>query len=298
MATEAMGLAGSGADACMAGEFTEASRHLKAAAGVMKYLAEDQLPKWLSRGVNVDEKTMPAEASAGICDAFHILFLAIGQQMVVANVVAKHGTPNYMLLAKLCLGTSEHLEQFASKMRTKASVQKQLMDPSFFSLVAFQIAFQRSLSMYFQARGVWDTHEHYGLAISMLSEATVLLRTRESMTSRGIPDVDSSKTKLKALSKDLTDLRNHMQILLRSWETDNSTVYFESVPQSVPDDQRIKKGIMMLKPDPYTLIEPEPLPLSLPEHGNSSMSAEEKPPVTHERSDSDLARDLDKMWNK
>jgi len=89
-----------------------------------------------------------------------------------------------------------------------------------------QITLQKSLTYYFQARSIWDQGD-YGLAIALLSEATVFLRTEDSSSSkRGMPDVAKIPA-LSALVGDLNHLRSHMGMLLREWEKDNSNVFFE-----------------------------------------------------------------------
>lgn len=287
---EGMGLAGDACDESTNGNFAAASRGFKQAAGVMQFLAEDQLPKWIARGSNVEDNSLPSEATVGVCDAFKALFLAVAQQMAVATVLVKPGTPNWGLLAKLCLGVAEQLELFTSNMRSKASSQMPKIDPNFFTLVTFQVNIQRGLSLYFQSRGIWDSNAGYGLAICLLNEATTYLRTRDSATSRGLPDIGPNSS-LRALSADVTDMRGHMRLLLKSWEKDNSLVYFDKVPQSIPESEKVKNGIMMMKPEPYELKDVEPVPLSLPTSNSTA------PPPGQEISDEELARQLQSELN-
>ena len=47
IACEALSNAAIGCEKCATGDFSSASRHFKATAGVLKFLAEDQLPKWV-----------------------------------------------------------------------------------------------------------------------------------------------------------------------------------------------------------------------------------------------------------
>jgi hypothetical protein len=127
----------------------------------------------------------------------------------------------------------------------------------------------------------------YGLAIATLSEATVLLKTRSDSGAPGLPEL--SKTSLVALQKDVKDLQAHMGHLLKTWEDDNTNVYFEGVPKSVPLAQKLQKGIQLSKIEPYELDTVEPLPLSLVDKKTS--------PPGHKRSDSDLARELHEKLN-
>lgn len=281
-AGEALGHAASATESSVAGEFAAASRAYAAAAGIFDFLAEDQLPKWIAKGSAVDEKKLPAECHPGTAKALRTLFMANGQQMAVATVLIKPGKPNYGLLAKLCLGIVEQLEEFVSLMRREAFDQMGRMDSDFFTLIALQINVQKSLTLYFQARQLWEQDAH-GTAIALLSESTVALRDRPHSAAEGVPDVRKTAS-LCALAPDLKDLRGHMALLLRSWEKDNSSVFFEAVPQRVPAEQKLREGLQMKKKTDYQLEEAEPVLLALPEGAL-------------QRSDSDLARELQERLN-
>lgn len=316
---EGMGRAGSATENSIAGDFAAASRDYAAASGVFAFLANDQLPKWIAKGSKVDEDSLPLECSVNVTKALQTLFAANGQQMAIATVLIKKGVPNYSLLAKLCLGVHEQLDSFVGSMRKDAFALMERMEEAFFTLMAFQIPLHKSLSLYFQARSEWDKM-NYGIAIALLSEATVTIRTRATDASPGVPDVAKIKA-LKPLHSDLEDLREHMQKLLTHWETDNSKVYFENVPQVVPAESKLQEGLKMSKTEPYNLEDVDPLLLILPEENDSSRAASSLPPPPGpppptaewtpmpppgpppgsppriERSDSDLARELQRQWN-
>lgn len=267
----------------VAGDFAAASRGYAAAAGIFDNLAQEHLPKWISKGSNVDEDSLPLECQPEIAAALKTLFMANGQQMAVATLLMKEGKPNEGLVAKLCLGIAELLEDFVSQTRRAGADVLARMDTDFFGLIALEVAVQKSLSLYFQARMLW-TDQRHGLAIGMLSEAGVALRQRESAGAEGVPDISKS-TALRPLMDDLKDLRSHMALLLRSWEKDNSSVYFESVPQRVPASEKIQEGIQMKKMAPFELKEAEPVLLALPKD------------KMMKRTDSDLARELQARLN-
>lgn len=276
---EGLGYALGATEKSIAGDFAAANRDYASAAGIFDFLAEEHLPKWIAKGSNVDESKLPAECHPPMAKALKILFMANGQQMAIATALMKEGTPNYGLVAKLCLGVSEQLEEFVSIVRREAPIQTSRLDPNFLTLVTLQINVHKSLTLYFQSRSCWD-QDDYGIAIALLSEATVALRQREHAAAHGIPDVKTIPA-LAPLANDLKDLRSHMALLLRSWEKDNSSVYFTGVPQRVPADKKLKEGIQMKRTTEYKLQEAEPYLLSLSEKAMK-------------RSDSDLARELQK----
>lgn len=288
---EGMGRAGKACEDSTAGDFASASRELKQAAGIMAFLAEDQLPQWIARGSNIEEKDLPSEASVGVCDSLKTLFLGIGQQMAVATVLVKSGTPNYTLLAKLSLGIAEYMDLFLNTLRSEASLQMSRIDPNFFSLLSFQVNLHRGLSVYFLSRSTW-AEKDYGIAISMLKEATSYLRTRDSPASaKGLPPLDA-KSSLKSLKDDVNELRSHMGDLLKAYENDNSKVYFDKVPPTVPEEKRLPCGIMMMKAEEYKLEEVEPAPLQIGSSGGVG-----KPPTPAEDADRALARQLQEQMD-
>lgn len=280
--SEALGQAVSATEKSVKGDFAAASRDYAAAAGIFDFLATDHLPKWIAKGSSVDNDKLPAECHVPVAKALAILFMANGQQMAVATLLMKEGQPNFGLLGKLCLGIAEQLEEFVALLRREASTQMSRMDNNFFTLITLQINVQKSLTLYFQGRALWESGE-YGLAIAMLSEATVALRQRENAVSIGVPDVNQTPA-LKPLADDLKDIRGHMALLLRSWEKDNSNCYFTSVPRQVPASKKLREGIQMRKKTDYKLHEAEPVLLSLPDHALK-------------RSDSDLAREMQQRLN-
>jgi hypothetical protein len=280
--TEGLGRAASATENSIAGDFAAASRDYAAAAGIFDFLAQDHLPKWIAKGSKVSQDDLPSECHAPLAKALKTLFMANGQQMAVATVLIKPGKPNYGLLAKLCLGITEQLEDFINMLRKDAFPQMSRMDPDFFTLITFQINIQRSLSLYFQARSLWEKDDH-GIAVAILSESTVAARTRESTASDGVPDVTRTPA-LYPLQDDLKDMRSHMATLLHSWEKDNSQVFFESVPQHVPAGKKLQEGLCMKRSEAYKLEEAEPVLLVLPEGAL-------------QRSDSDLARELQERFN-
>jgi BRO1-like domain len=280
--SEGLGYAVGATEKSISGDFAAANRDYAAAAGIFDSLAEDHLPKWIAKGSNVDESRLPSECHPSMAKALKVLFMANGQQMAIATTLMKLGVPNYGLVAKLCMGVSEQLEEFIGITRREASLQLTRLDPNFLTLVTLQINVHKSLALYFHSRSAWELDD-YGVAIALLSEATVALRQRDHAAAHGIPDVKTIPA-LSSLAGDLKDLRGHMALLLRSWEKDNSSVYFTGVPQQVPVEKKLKEGIQMKKVIDYKLQEAEPYLLTLSEH-------------EMKRSDSELARELQRRLN-
>jgi hypothetical protein len=279
---EGLGRAAAATENSIAGEFAAANRDYAAAAGVFEFLQADHLPKWISKGSSVEADKLPAECHAATAKALKMLFQANGQQMAVASVLVKPGKPNYGLLAKLCLGIAELLEEFTSFLRREAFSSQSRMDKDFFTLVTFQMGIHKGLTLYFQGRDLWEKTE-YGLAIALLSESTVTLRTREAVGSAGLPDIARTPA-LKALTPDLQELRKHLTTVLREWEKDNSSCFFNAVPQSVPAGKKLQEGLQMNRIEAYSLEDAEPYLLVIPEG-------------SLQRSDSDLARELQERLN-
>jgi|EP00979_Chaetoceros_neogracilis_P018203 hypothetical protein len=291
VATQGMAVAGVGTDECTGGDFAGASRNFKKASGIFEFLGETQLPLWQVKGGKMFDDALPAETKIGVCQAFKVLFLGIAQQMAVATVLMKEGTPNWSLLAKLSLGISEMFEEYVLIMRNKAATTKSRMDPEFFTLMTFQIEVQKSLSLYFHARHYWEKELDYGLAIAMLNKALSMMRVRDTPTGRGLPEI-KAKSPLKAVEKDLNDVKKHMQKVLHAWEKDNSGIYYDSVPLKLPAEKKLAQGVRMMKPEPYELAVVEPVALILPggdNDGTSDASAVD--------SDYELAKQLQDQLN-
>lgn len=297
LASHALGTAGMACDESVEGNFAAAGRGFKKAAGVMRYLAENQLPQWIAKGSanSTKEDSMPSETNVGVCSAMSTFFLAVAQQMAVATVLIKPGTPNWSLLAKLTLGVAEQMEDFIKNLRAESATHMTRIDPGFLTLVTFQTnLYREALCPYFLARATWDLHDEYGLAIAMLNEARQGLKTRDSAVSKGLPELGS--TALRTLEKDLVEFRQHVQTLLTSWESDNSRVYFTRVPTTVPEDRKIAKGVHMMKPDDYALAEAQLVHLGpLVETGTDAAAASA---ASTEDSDEALARAMQERLNR
>lgn len=290
LCTEAIATAGIGSDECTAGDFGAACKEYRKAAGMMDHLATVQLPQWMSKQ-GVQDDALPGEARIGTCEAFKFLYLGIAQQMAVATVLAKKGkTPNWSMLSKLGLGIAEQFEQFVSTIKTKEPLVKSRIDVNFFTLMTFQIQLQKSLSFYYHARYYWEEERDFGLAIAMMSKAIDMLKTRDTPTGRGLPEIRKGSP-LVAVEKDLNQVKNHMNTILRDWEKDNSKIYFEKVPLKLPVDKVLSQGTLLMKIEEYQLDVVDPLPLILPESASTRIQASEI------ESDAELARKLQEQLN-
>jgi len=258
LACNVMANAGLAYDSCTANDFTAASRNFKKAASILEYLAEDQLPRWVVAG-GISDLQLPSEATIGICDGFKTYFLALGQQMAIATLLAKSDTPNYTLVSKLCLGTAELLEQCMAIIKSRASNQMPRIDPNFLSLVTFQTSMQRSLSSFFLARSFWEA-EDYGIAIALLKEAM-----------SGLQKLPLLGSAYRSSKQDMAEVKDNMKKVMDSWEYDNSRIYFESEPRVIPPDKRLSKGMVMMKTDTFSLPNVEPFTLGIPVQSSTSL---------------------------
>lgn len=288
IATYGIATAGVGTDECTAGDFAAASRNFKKASGVFEFLGNTQLPSWQAKSSKALQEALPAECRIGVCQAFQVLFLGIAQQMAVATVLMKEGTPNWSLLSKLSLGISEMFEEFVTLMRNRAPDVKTLIDPEFFVLMTTQIELQKSFSLYFHARHYWENELDYGLGIAMMNKALSGMRFRETPTGAGLPPI-SKKSPLKSIEKDMNYVKAHVQKVLSSWEKDNSSIYFVKVPLTVPADKKLAQGVRMMKPELYELPDVEPVALILPEGDDIPQHTED--------SDYELAKALQEQLN-
>ena len=263
LATYALSESNVGCNSCIDGDFANASRQFARTAGLFHHLGDDMLPNWMANSKQHAEmeKESLAETRVGVCVAFSFLFQAMAQQMAVATVLVKPGVPNYALVGKLCLGIAEDLDSFVSTLRSKSPVHMSRMDPSFLTLITFTINVQKAISLYFLARSLWVASEH-GVAIAALSEATVAMRTRSSPTGRGLPEIEPTGP-LQSLVGEINGFRLHMNALLKAWEKDNSLVFFDKVPPSVPANKALK-AIQLKKLEVYELENRDPLPLGTP----------------------------------
>lgn len=258
----------------------------------MDFLAVTQLPQWMSNK-GVADNNIPAEAQIGSCEAFAVLFLGIAQQMFVGTLLNKGGTPAWSLLAKLTLGISEYLEEYVQIMRSKAPKIKTKIDENFFVLMTFQIELQKGVSMYCHSRHYWEVEKDFGLAIAMLNQAKRSLRIRDNPTGRGLPEIKRGSP-LMAVEKDLADYKQHMDVLLNAWESDNSKIYFEKVPLTLPAEKKLREGLRHMKADGYELEQVDPIPLTMPKK-----SMFKKGPAHNATIESDeaLARQLQEQLN-
>merc|ERR1712176_632704 len=156
-----------------------------------------------------------------------------------------------MLVAKLCYGTADLMEQFMTTLKSRANLQMVRIDPNLFTIVTFQISLQRLLSSYFLSRAYWDQAE-YGIALKLINDAIA-----------GLKNLPALPYGFKNIKTDLSDLKE--------WEYDNQVIYFATMPTTLPEDKRLTKGITMTKNTPYSLPKVEPFTLFVPVKESTSI---------------------------
>uniref|UniRef100_A0A7S1BDU4 BRO1 domain-containing protein n=1 Tax=Corethron hystrix TaxID=216773 RepID=A0A7S1BDU4_9STRA len=262
IATCSLASAGAASEEAVAGRFPAAAKLFNAAAGAQTCLHEDLLPQWITLGSETEVSQLPSEVAGPVAEAFRGLYLAHAQQMAVATALTKGASPaNYSLLAKLCRGLKEEMQGFVEAMRSHAAAQYSKMNPSLTVFITFQMGIYESMMHYFWARLMWSK-DKYGLAIAILHKAAAWAETRKYASAAvGIPDPADRSSPVKAVEKDILDYRGHLRSLLDEWEKDNRTVYFDSVPNSVKEEDLVTKGVVIKKPEAFVLESPEPVQL-------------------------------------
>ena len=171
--------------------------------------------------------------------------------------------------------------------------------------LTFQINLQKGMCSYFLARSVWDkgVDGTYGIAIAMLHAAQKVMATRDGISSPGIPPIDSGSA-LRNIVGDLNDMRAHIAKLTAAWVKDNDSIYFNKIPERVPEDRKLAAGSKIINPTAFNMSEDvEPVKLGAPDQktaGQGDLPAPTAPPpptAPIQRSDSDLARELQEKLN-
>jgi len=239
-------------------DYVKASREYKAAAATFHSLAQHHLPEWTAKcpSNNTSDDTLPVECSIPAAEALAQIYRTNAQQMAIATVLTKPDQPNYGLLAKLSWGVADEMEKCVNRLRAKQSGEiASRMDAGIFDFVNFQIGFQKSLSMYFQARNQWNTKGEHGIAIALLKRSWQELKAvKQLRTAVG-----------KAHIPDIADFQKHIEQLLALYEGENNTIYFSTVPNTAMVLQQFEEGVLMGKMEDYIMETVDPLPLILPE---------------------------------
>mmetsp|Transcript_2757 Transcript_2757/g.5049 ORF Transcript_2757/g.5049 Transcript_2757/m.5049 type:complete len:449 (+) Transcript_2757:42-1388(+) len=292
-----------GCSSSQTGDFASSVTNFKKAASIMDYMHTKHLPQWVSLGSSTSEGDLPIECTSGGCAGFSRVFLAHAQQMAIAKAL-QGDTINFGLVAKLCKGVQGEIDEFVKMLRKDAAVHYCRLPPPYLKYIAFQIALQEALTMYFNARATWNKGSEFGLALAMMYDARSMLEVRASVTSRGIPeDIENSNSALYVLRGELVNFRSHVDKIVEGWKRDVDTVYFDKIPNTVPVASVLKKGMVMMKVEPWShssLGDPEPVPLSVQAPAPPGGEDYSAPPPTApgiERTDSDLARELQAKLN-
>ena len=130
---------------------------------------------------------------------------------------------------------------------------------------------------------------------------------RTSITSVGMPEI-GKESSLRNIVGDLEDLRKHIRALTQAWESDNGSIYYSKVPTSVPEDRRVTKGARIIDETPFAFDDSnvEPVKLGEPDEKTAGRGNVRPPPTAPptappppplQRSDSDLARELQSKLN-
>jgi hypothetical protein len=328
--TISVAAAGAACANSLRGDFVEACNNFKKAASVMAYMHSQHLPQWVALGSSTSEADLPAECVRNVAVGFEKVFLAHAQQMAVAKALqASSDKINMALMAKLTKGVAETLDAFVSQLRANAGMHFCRLPGPYLSYITFQGMLQDAVSVYFQARKEWAGGENRGIAVAMMGQCRKSLEVRDTVTSKGIPEaINSSSSPLHVLKPTLDEFKKHVDGIIASWLKDVNTVYFEKVPAAVPVSSLLNKGMLMMKVEPWSggdTSDVVPVTLALKDEnagggggggggggtesvrgiieqtemaGRAGATAPSAPPAEMKRSDSDLAREMQEMWNK
>mmetsp|Transcript_12297 Transcript_12297/g.18421 ORF Transcript_12297/g.18421 Transcript_12297/m.18421 type:complete len:403 (+) Transcript_12297:32-1240(+) len=215
--------------------FMNAASELKKAAGTFLHAANVELPKWI---VETTQKEVFPETSSSVCEGLATFCLAEAQQMAIAKALTKDkATPN-SLLAKLCVGVAKLMDTSDTIFRNKGQKDYSKIGMPFLAHISLQSSLHRAMADSFLAADAWIKSQ-YGLAIAHQKRAIVIFNKLP------VPYNTS-------INFDLQNVRVESLSILESYEKDNSSIYFETIPEPNP----LPDGLIMFKPEPYILDEP------------------------------------------
>ena len=173
------------------------------------------------------------------------------------------------------LGVRDYFNSFVSTLRADASIHYCRLAKEFLTYVAFQINIQSAFAVYFHSISIWRNAEKSGkdcargLALRMMYDVQNMFRYRDSIASKGLPDISAdSLGNLFPLVQDVNAIRLHLIEVAEAWKRDIDTIYFEKVPNETPASEMLQVGVQMVKLDTQSPWEPdfglqEPVPLAL-----------------------------------
>lgn len=242
MAAQAMAHANNWFNMVTAGpeRYNSGAEELCRAAGVMIQLSKEELPRWI--GKTADGERLP-EAIEGIVEGLSIVCLAQAQQLAVAKAIESGRTPPG-LIAKLCFGVTQLMDQGLSVLRTKGSVVFAKLDRPLLVHMALMQQVFKAVGLQHMAALHWSKDE-YGTAIAFSRKAQAALAPRASDTSEGVPPAAALGN---MLAMDISALRDQATATLNAYEKDNRTIYYCPVPATTDP---LPEPVIMMKPRPY-----------------------------------------------
>mmetsp|Transcript_2408 Transcript_2408/g.3399 ORF Transcript_2408/g.3399 Transcript_2408/m.3399 type:complete len:405 (+) Transcript_2408:84-1298(+) len=251
-------------------EYGAAIAMLKDAAGIMSFLAQENLP----------DRYKLVESNGSIQQGLSTFFLAKAQLIAVAKALTG-AEPKYSTVAKLCIGAQNMMKRAVETMRRSNALYAKLPG-DFLRLFTLYHYLSEALAHYCLARHAYAQTE-VGKAVAYIQQANRLVQQRASITSKGLPELDGD---LRRVRGDIQLLRAHVAGLEETYSRDNSSVYFMAIPN--PGDLEIVSGVVMMQPTPFA---PPDMPILPFESGDGLTSCE----LQH--SDSELARELQEKLN-
>lgn len=287
------------------------------AAGVLDALSRPHRPagEGPAGGATFDTGA-PLETSEAFCEGIRDVIMSAAHRVTLAKAI--DGGASNALRARLCAGYAATLDGAINNMRARAGVEFEKLRPELRSCLAFHLAAGNGLMWYFQALADEEAARG-GAAVHAVRRAAQYLRERPGPTSHGHPPLDGV---LEDLRRPMDALQELVREAEERIEHDNNTVYFDAVPESAapPEPATVMRAspfavagagmgdeIMLdfVKPEHSVDLGYGPsiaptaaigAPVSAAEvaeaAGAAPAAAAESAAVRIERSDSDLAREL------
>eukprot|EP00949_MAST-11_sp_MAST-11-sp1_P001833 g1833.t1 len=198
------------------GDYVDASKHLRNAAGILKFVADGILPKWKPVA-----SASPLEVERGIIGGIQRLMQAEAQQMAVAKaLLGAVGKVPPALISKLFMGCKVLYDQAASSLRSVSRTKFEEIDQALLEVLGFFPRFFEAQSYRYAAKGAFGDAK-YGLACKYAKRAEATIKSISPLH-RGC---------LKAMNPVLQIEKQEIAEFCASILHENNCIYFDPEPE-------------------------------------------------------------------